>query len=265
MRYLEPLPRVVLIRLDENRGIGTALNIGIRFLAAEEYDHAWVLTLDQDTFLRAGAIDTLLGSFELLDARTRDECGVVGLSYEPFVAPHGPWKWAMRARRFRDLEHGLRERRLLITSGNLVRREVAETIPYDESLFMDQVDHAFCSTVRSHGWRILEYTDVLMDHQIGKSVEVNGRLRHYETGQRLYYIVRNSTFLLLRGRIPASLYVAQLLSLSWTYAAVNGPRSVPQETAIILAGFGDGILGRLGQRRYWFFPDPGEHIGDPQA
>jgi GT2 family glycosyltransferase len=167
MRQLEQLPGVVLIRLDRNLGVAAALNIGVRHLTAEGSHHDWVLTLDQDTLLYPGAINTLLGSLELLDTRTREQCGVVGLAYKPVKAPHGPWQCAGRDSRVIASTHGLRERRLVITSGNLVRREVAETIPYDESLFMDQVDHAFCATVRSHGWRVFEYTDVLMDHQIG--------------------------------------------------------------------------------------------------
>jgi rhamnosyltransferase len=265
MRRLEPLPGVALIRLSENRGIAAALNLGVRRLAAEGHDHTWVLTLDQDTLLHPGAINSLLGSLGLLDATTRNECGVVGLRHKPVEVPRGSWRWAERDCRVRDLGNGLRERRLLITSGNLVRREVAEAIPYEEPLFMDQVDYAFCAAVRSRGWRVLEFTGVLMDHQIGKSFEVRGRVRRYETGQRLYYITRNSTLLMLRRRLPASVYVAQLLSWSWAYAAVNGPSAVPREMAIVLAGLGDGILRRLGQRQYWFLAEPRKRQAEPQT
>ena len=264
MRRLESLPGVVLIRLDRNRGIAAALNLAVRRLAAEGHDHTWVLTLDQDTLLHPGAVDSLLGSLDLLDASTRDECGVVGLRHKPVEVPRGPWRWAERHVRVRDLGHRLRERRLLITSGNLVRREVAETIPYEEPLFIDQVDYAFCATVRSRGWHILEYTDVLMDHQIGKSVEAAG-VRRYETGQRLYYIVRNSTFLVLRRRLPASVYLAQLVSWGWAYAVVNGLSAVPREMAILVAGLADGILRRLGQRRYWFLAEPRKRRAEPHA
>jgi rhamnosyltransferase len=265
MRRLESLPGVALIGLDRNRGIAAALNLGVRRLAAEGHDHTWVLTLDQDTLLHPGAINSLLCSLDLLDASTRDECGVVGLRHKPVEVPQGPWRWAERHVRVRDLGHRLRERRLLITSGNLVRREVAETIPYAESLFMDQVDYAFCATVRSRGWRILECTDVLMDHQIGKSVETAGMVRRYETGQRLYYIVRNSTFLVLRRQLPASVYLAQLVSWGWAYAVVNGLSAVPREIAILVAGFGDGILKRLGQRQYWFLAEPRKRQAEPQT
>ena len=136
------IARSRVIGLDRNRGIAAALNLGVRRLAAEGHDHTWVLTLDQDTLLHPGAINSLLGSLDLLDASTRDECGVVGMRHKPVEVPQGPWRWAERHVRVRDLGHSLRERRLLITSGNLVRSEVAETIPYEEPLFMDQVDDA---------------------------------------------------------------------------------------------------------------------------
>jgi rhamnosyltransferase len=256
---LGPLQDVTIVRTEENRGIAAALNLGVRRLAAEGHDHAWVLTLDQDTLLHPGAVNSLLGSLGLLDADTRDECGVVGLRHKPVVVPRGPWRWAEHRCQVRDLGNGLRERRLLITSGNLVRREVAETIPYEEPLFMDQVDYAFCATVRSRGWRVLEYTSTLMNHEVGKSVVVRGMARRYETGQRLYYIVRNSTLLLQRRQLPLSVYVAQLLSWTWSYLIVNGPSAVPRESAILLAGLFDGILRRLGQRQYWFLAEPGKH------
>ncbi|MGD0983637.1 MAG: glycosyltransferase [Acidimicrobiales bacterium] len=265
VRRLGPLPGVSLIRLEENRGIAAALNLGIRRLASEGHGHTWVLTLDQDTLLHPGAINRLLGSLDLLDASTRAECGVVGLRHKPVEIPRGPWRWAERHCRVRDFENGLRERRLLITSGNLVRREVAETIPYEEPLFMDQVDYAFCAAVRSGGWRVLEFTDVLMDHQIGKSFEVRKRVRRYETGQRLYYIMRNSTLLMLRRQLPASVYVAQLLSWAWAYVVVNGALACPREMLILLAGLGDGILRRLGQRQYWFLAEPGKRRGEPRG
>ena len=264
MHRLELLPGVALIRLGENRGIAAALNIGVRRLAAEGRDHTWVLTLDQDTVLHPGAINSLLGSLDLLDATTRNECGVVGLRHKPVDVPRGPWRWAERDCRVRDVGNGLRERRLLITSGNLVRRKVAEAIPYEEPFFVDQVDYAFCAAVRSRGWRVFEFMDVLMDHQIGESFETRRRVRRYETGQRLYYITRNSTLLVLRRQLPLSVYLAQLLSWTWAYGAVNGPSAVPREMAIILAGLGDGILRRLGQRQYWFLAEPRKHRGKLQ-
>jgi rhamnosyltransferase len=265
MRRLEPLSGVALIRLGENRGIAAALNIGVRRLATEELGHTWVLTLDQDTLLHPGAITSLLGSLDLLDATTRNECGVVGLRHKSVEMSHGPWRWAERDNRVRDLGNGFRERRLLITSGNLVRREVAEAIPFEEPLFMDQVDYAFCAAVRSRGWRVLELTDVLMDHQIGQVFEVRRRVRRYETGQRLYYITRNSTLLMLRRQLPLSVYLAQLLSWCWAYGAVNGPSAIPREMTIVLAGLGDGILRRLGQREYWFLAEPRKQQAKPQA
>jgi rhamnosyltransferase len=264
-RHLESLPRVVLVQLAENLGIAAALNLGVRRLAAEGYGHSWVLTLDQDTLLHLGAIDTVLGSLGLLDASTRDKCAIVGLRHEPIKVLRRPWRWVVSELRHRDLGHGFREMKCLITSGNLVKRQVAETVPYQEEFFMDQVDHAFCAAVRSRGWSVLEYRDVLMNHEMGKSVEVRGAVRRYETGERLYYICRNSTFLVLRRQLPMGTYAAQLLFWSWAYATVNGASAIPREMAILLVGLGDGILRRLGQRSYRFLSEPRQRRCTPRA
>jgi hypothetical protein len=95
-----------------------------------------------------------------------------------------------------------------------------------------------------------------MNHQIGKTVEVRGTIRHYEPGQRLYYIVRNSTSLLLRRQLPTRFYIIQLLSWCGAYAVANGLLAAPRELVIILAGLWDGILKRLGQRQYRFLAEP---------
>jgi rhamnosyltransferase len=253
---LETLPDVAFVGLDENHGIASALNHGVRELTVRGYDYSWLLTLDQDTSLHPRAICIVLSSLDLIDVRTRQECGIVGLRYEAVELPRGFTRWTEPSRHVHALGHGLREKRLLITSGNLVRRQVAEAIQYEESFFMDQVDHAFCASVRSHGWRVLEYDTVLMNHQIGKPVEVRGMLRQYEPGQRLYYIVRNSTSLLLHRQLPARFYIVQLLSWSGAYALVNGLLAIPRELMIVLAGLWDGILGRLGQRQYRFLAEP---------
>jgi len=94
---------------------------------------------------------------------------------------------------------------------------------------------------------------------------VRRRVRRYETGQRLYYITRNSTLLMLRRQLPLSVYLAQLLSWCWAYGAVNGPSAIPREMTIVLAGLGDGILRRLGQREYWFLAEPRKQQAKPQA
>jgi rhamnosyltransferase len=264
-RRLESRPRILVVRLAKNLGIAAALNLGVRRLATEAYGHSWVLTLDQDTVLYPGAIDTVLDSLALLDERARDKCAIVGLRHEPIKTLGRPWRWIVSEHRHPNLGHGFREMKFLITSGNLVRTQVAETVPYKEEFFMDQVDHALCAAVRARGWSVLEYRDVLMNHEMGKSVEVKGTVRKYETGERLYYICRNSTFLVLRRQLPASAYAAQLFHWSWAYATVNGPSAVLREIAILVAGLGDGVLGRLGQRRYWFLSEPAQRRGATPA
>jgi rhamnosyltransferase len=245
---------VETVLLADNLGVAAALNHGVRRLAAGEHD--FVLTLDQDTVLHEGAVATVLGAFNKLDATERGRCGVLAMAHRPprrWPSIADPGSWAGSGV---EEGEGFRRRRLLITSGNLVRRVVAETVPYEESLFVDQVDFAFSLAVRAHGWSLLEYTTVLMDHPVGQLLEAGGRTWRYEHGQRLYYIVRNSTWLVLRSRLPASVYVMQLATWARAYLHVNGSMALPRLAAVVALGLADGVRGRLGRRSYALLAEP---------
>jgi rhamnosyltransferase len=244
-----------LIALGENRGIAAGFNAGVEAALATREDIEWILTLDQDSILDAAAVSTALNSLEHEDEHLRLRCGIVGLRHRPISPTQGLWRLAERRLDLGD--HGeFRERLLLISSGNLVRSRVASTVSFQEQLFMDQVDFAFCADVRDAGWRLLEIKQVLMDHRIGLEVRVGRGRRSYESGQRLYYIVRNSAYLMIRGRLPPTVFLAQLLTWSRSYLETNGAKSLGRYLAIVSAGLGDCSLGRFGPRKYPFLREP---------
>ncbi len=259
---LARMPTVVAILQSDNLGIATALNAGVRRLA-EDGRHAWLLTLDQDTVLHERAVETVLDAFAGLDAAVQRRCGVVALAYPGDGSPRSGVHRPGRRSRFGEVGGGFRERRLLITSGNLVRRQVAETVPYEDELFVDQVDTAFSLAVRARGWSLLEYATALMDHRVGQLVEADGKLWRYEPGQRLYYIVRNSTALLLRSQLPPGVYVTQTAGWARAYAHVNGMRALPRLAAITLLGVVDGVAHRMGRRSYPVLAEPRRRRGRP--
>jgi GT2 family glycosyltransferase len=129
---------------------------------------------------------------------------------------------------------------------------VAADVSFEERLFIDQVDYAFCSAVREAGWRLLELKQVLMDHRIGREVPVGDGMRRYEPGQRLYYIIRNSAYLTFRRRLPPTVFLAQLLTWTRSYLGANGAKSFGRYVAIVSSGLGDCVLGRFGRREYRF-------------
>ncbi len=245
-----------LMSLGSNLGIAAALNVGLDWAMAAPQVPDWLLTLDQDTMLHEHAVERLLGAFEALDGGAFAEaCALLAMRFRPIVPPRRLWAWVEG-----DVLLGnvgaFQERRMVITSGSLLRVGRLAGVRFDERLFIDQVDSAFCADLRRRGLRIVEYGDVTMAHQVGSSVVVRGRSRGYENGQRLYYIVRNSALLLCRGDLPVSVYVVQLLEWFRTYLLANGIRALPRALAILGCGLGDAALGRLGRRDYPFLRDP---------
>jgi rhamnosyltransferase len=106
----------------------------------------------------------------------------------------------------RDYHHGKdiiqtaplwRSVRATITSGSLVKTAVFERAGFfDESLFIDSVDHDFCLRCRAHGMLVIEGREQIMEHSIGAATE------HRFLGRRIpctnhsplrrYYITRNT-------------------------------------------------------------------------
>lgn len=238
---------VTLIALSENRGVSAALNIGVD--KVRHLQPMWILTMDQDSMVDDGATNRILDAYDRLDATTRAQCGILALR-----AYAGPWRLPLT--RFTDGlmvigERGdFNERRGVITSGNLVRTELFDRIRFDESLFVDQVDFDFCYSVRQNGYLVLEHKYPSMNHVLGERPIGTKRQHPYENAQRIYYISRNSTRLLLRGRLPPLFYLCQTILFFGAYLSVNGVWSAWRFLAVFLRGVGDALIGRTGRREY---------------
>ena len=146
-----------LIYNKENYGIAHALNRGVMQAAADGV--AWVLTFDQDSLAPPNFVESLFRTLE-------------GCSFRNEVALVAP--------RYRDEKTGLltnfgskgrgdfAEVDAIITSGNLLRVKAFESVVgYDESYFIDCVDHDFCLKLRKKGWRVLISSSTELLHSIG--------------------------------------------------------------------------------------------------
>lgn len=185
LEQLRQLPSVGLIRNPVNAGIGAALNRGVRL--AIERRFSWVLTLDQDSRLPAGFVDRLSGEYAKHPSRH-----TIGL-----VAP-----------RYREERLGLLHDKAqsagpdssIVTtammSGNLVRTDVVSSIGYyDESFFIDYVDHEFCLRMGRRGFQVLQCRTAILEHNLGRMSQRNVAGRTWTTTNhsplRRYYNARN--------------------------------------------------------------------------
>ncbi len=142
---------------QENRGIAAALNIGIkRALFSGQY--SWVATFDQDSEASTGYCDAMYAA--LSACPFRDQVAIVGANCsEPMhKAREGPVTH----------QYVYREIKSTITSGSFVRTRVfAICGVFDESLFMDYVDHEFCLRVRKYGFKVIQAGGALLAHRLG--------------------------------------------------------------------------------------------------
>jgi len=240
---------IEMIDLKRNYGIAYALNRGISRAILQ--DPTWILTTDQDTIIHDGGIADVLRAHAQLDSALRCSCGLVSLRDDGERAAGRRADWlTLYCESINTLtDHGdFLEKRMVITSGNLIRPSVFECVSFNSKLFIDQVDFDFCASLRDKGFRILEYKPGRMDHRIGEEVRIFGTRRSYESGQRLYYIIRNGSYLASRKRLPIRFCVAQTAIWCIAYVVANGWLSVFNCGVITLRALIDGVLARLGQR-----------------
>ena len=111
---------------------------------------------------------------------------------------------------------------------------------FREEFFIDQVDFDFDFKVRKLGYKIILADGYLIDHRLGVKV---GKLS-YEPKFRIYYIIRNSTVLLIEGKIPISNYVYQIAYWSLSSVLHYGIFSYLR---IFMNGIIDGFSRKLGK------------------
>ena len=135
---------VEVIWNQHNRGIAAGLNAGIdRALATGTY--SWIATFDQDSRVPADYVAAILESYSACPFR--DEVAIVGANYNQIQDCGDNPIPTRKGFVFREIKSA-------ITSGSLVKSTVFGICGrYDESLFMDYVDHEFCLRLRKHGFQ----------------------------------------------------------------------------------------------------------------
>lgn len=175
-------PRVHIISNRSNLGIAEALNQGVRL--ASDRGYKWVLTLDQDSEIVEGLLDSLLAVARSGGA----DIGVIGANYRD-----------IRSRRSladNGEEGEYEERPTVITSGSLINVELFEKVGgFRADYFIDQVDHEYCLRIRRFGGRVLLSKKILMEHSVGEAggihLPIVGALPEHSALRR-YYMARNS-------------------------------------------------------------------------
>ncbi len=231
-------PRIEVIAIGSNLGLGGALNVAVKHLPREAQA---VLLLDQDSVLPEGLIPGLA-------AHLSDE--TVGVA--------APTPWDAKHEKFYNVGAGLHEatvdREAVITSGMLVRRDLIDRIAFREDLFNDFVDIAFCVDVRRTGARIVQDYRIKLPHSMGDRREhkvgpVTVRVIHYPAW-RHYWIARNGMRFAMDnvrkhplGFVPMAVFLGRKF-VSTTLFEPDRRHHLPALTR----GVRDGVMNRAAAR-----------------
>lgn len=149
---------VEVIWNQQNRGIAAGLNAGIdRALATGTY--SWIATFDQDSRVPPDYVAAILEAYSACPFR--DEVAIVAANYNQIQDCDDNPIPIRKGFVFREIKSA-------ITSGSFVKSTVFGICGrYDESLFMDYVDHEFCLRLRKHGFRIIQAGNAVLEHRLG--------------------------------------------------------------------------------------------------
>lgn len=167
---------ISLTKLSQNKGIGYALNLGVKL--AQRRGYKWILTMDQDSVIGSDMIDQY---FMAIEKNPRMVC------LSPNIKMNG----------FRTGE-GDEVVDYAITSGNLVRVKVFDVIgAYDEEMFIDGIDFDFSLRLRGAGYKLHKIGNAHMNHELGEPKNISKFFSVFYTRHsplRRYYMFRNSLY-----------------------------------------------------------------------
>lgn len=249
--------RVTLISNPENRGLAAAQNQGVAAVLDAGYD--WVLLLDHDSVPDANMVPEMLSAARtyaapekigFLAPRHDDDRGVSAAS----VFTYG----AFRVLRWGAIKPGRIEDRaaFAMASGCLIpAARFRETGLMAEDFFIDYIDFDFSFRVRRAGYRILVVGGAGLQHRLGDLTEGRflGRVKAFRehSASRRYTIYRNRIRVIIRhGFLFPEFLQFEILSVAKDFIQLlfwETGKAV--KLRAILAGVGDGLMGRGGLRK----------------
>lgn len=173
------------VPMGGNMGIAAALNAGLERCGANGYE--WALTLDQDSAPSDGMVR------ELDSCRATCTGAPVGVIAPVHQIRSGPAF---------ELFEGCREELTVMTSGNLLSVSAWKSVGgFDESLFIDQVDHDLCLRFHEAGYAVLTCGTATLSHSMGEMSQrwlLGPVYVSNHTAIRRYYITRNRLWAIRR-------------------------------------------------------------------
>ena len=232
--------KVDIVHLPRNLGV-EALNIGFKLLKSK---CEWILILDDDSVIQPGAVQEILNKYNKLLEKVRSRVAVISISDLESIP-------LTLKRQLKSLprEALIVHFDAIIFSGAMIKSEVIEkhNLYVDKELFLDHADTDFFTRLRKFKYLTVLYTKPLLQHRLGIPLSKPINLGFYiikstTKPHRLYYIARNATYLLLRGRITIVQWLLSIMRFFIPLILQDSKKSIK----MTLIGIAHGILGKLG-------------------
>lgn len=181
-KRIKSTKKIEYIKLGENKGIATALNIGAKKAIAEGYE--WLLTMDQDSKMTE---EIVIKMKSFLLNTTEKNIGLIS-----------PYQDIDSDEEISDVEY--EDMIEMMTSGNIINLEAYQKIGgFKDWFFIDCVDTEYCMNLHKNGYQVLRLNKIIMKHELGNLVVHKLFNKEYPCYNhnpiRRYYIVRNTMYI----------------------------------------------------------------------
>ena len=176
--------KIEVIFNEENLGIATALNIGVKEALKQGYN--WILTMDQDSKVSSNMIEKMFEVYSTIDESERKDILSIFPNFVDERIQSIEENSEMNAYEYVDAD---------ITSGNLLKAEVFDKVGFFDDLFIDLVDTDFCMRLNEENIKMIKVRDAILYHSLGESQTVKSIFGKFNTSNhsalRRYYMTRN--------------------------------------------------------------------------
>ena len=173
--------KLTIINNDDNYGVAKALNQGMQLAIKDGFE--WVMTMDQDSSFGKHKINNYLHQ---VIQHQQEKIAMYGPGYGNSIAANTE---SIQVNR-------------MITSGAIINTKAyIKTGPFNEQLFIDEVDHEYCYRLRLLNYTLMQFPSIQMEHRLGE--KGNSKLtesRSFHSPIRLYYMIRNGLWIIKKYR-----------------------------------------------------------------
>lgn len=234
--------KFVIIKLDSNKGLSFAQNIGIEYAISQGAEY--LLLLDQDSVLGDDFINAMARVY------SQYNIGILGPSfYDPCTNEFywgtnyiGPFIKRTPIQEITDVTY-------VIASGSFFSTDVYKKVgKMEEALFVDYIDVEWALRAKKLGYRVAMTNLASMAHTIGDSrLNLLGRKISIHSPIRRYFLVRNSFFMIRKDYIPVGYKIREVF-LNFARAVISLALNKDKKKTLIMIFYGvsDGISGRFG-------------------